>query len=342
MKDYRLNEKELTVLRIAHKGVKDKRKADKIKAIYLLGIGWQISAVREALLLDEDTLRNYYARYEDGHLMGLLDDKYVNNKDLLCNKESHYLDIHLQEVTYRTTKEIIEFVKNEFEVEYSLSGMRKLLKGLGYVYKKPQPRPAKANKQEQANFRRWYTEMKKKLGSVDGCYFMDATHPKHETLVEYGWIKRGERREIATTAKQPSLTILGALDINKKHVVSSLFRGMMTTERALDMLDKLRSYQPEGWIYLICDKAGYFHNDDVKEYAKQLGIKLKYLPAYSPNLNLIERVWLYFKKVTLYNRYFLTYAEFEHACRDFFRWQRKHAAALETLLVEKFQHLAFT
>ena len=69
-------------------------------------------------------------------------------------------------------------------------------------------------------------------------------------------------------------------------------------------------------------------------------IKLIFLPPYAPNLNLIERLWKYFRKVVLYNRYYATFAEFKQACLDFFANLRSHRAALRTLLTENFEILS--
>jgi transposase len=328
------------MLRLAHKGIHDRRKADKIKAVYLLGKGWAVSAVHEALLVDEDTIRNYYARYEDGNLMGLLDDQYIGNKGLLNEAELMQLDAHLQEVTYRTAKEVVDYIQREFNEIYSVSGVHELLKRLAFVYKKPQRRPARLDVIAQARFIKKYRRLCKKLGENDSICFMDTTHPEHASSVNYGWIKRGETKEILTTAVQKRLTINGVVDIKRLELITSFQREMVTAETVKDFLELLRKKKPEGRIYLICDRARYYDNDAVRAYAKSMAIKMVYLPAYSPNLNLIERVWLFFKKSILYNRYYATFTEFEQACQAFFIKPNRHKAALTTLLTEKFQRFA--
>jgi transposase len=340
MKNYLLPEKELRMLRLAHKGMHDRRKADRIKAVYLLGSGWKVSAVHEALLLDEDTIRNYYARYEDSNLMGLTDDRYVNNKGLLGASELSQLEAPLQEVTYRTAKEIAAYIEHEFDEKYSISGVHELLKRLGFVYKKPQRRPARLDTAAQEAFIKKYKRLAAKLGEADSLCFMDTTYPQHAPSVSYGWIKKGETKEIFTTAVQKRLTINGVVDIKRLDLITQFQQAMVTSETVKDFLEHLRQQKPKGWIYLICDRARYYDNGEVKAYAKSLAIKLIYLPAYSPNLNLIERVWLFFKKQVLYNRYYATFAEFEWACRDFFARPHRHKVNLKTLLSEKFQRFA--
>jgi len=76
----------------------------------------------------------------------------------------------------------------------------------------------------------------------------------------------------------------------------------------------------------------------VRELAKRLGIELLYLPAYSPNLNLIERLWKFVKKKCLYNRYYADFAAFRQAIQNVFRTVgRQHASELRVLLTLRFQ-----
>lgn len=93
------------------------------------------------------------------------------------------------------------------------------------------------------------------------------------------------------------------VDIERLEIITHFQPEMVTMETVKDFLEVLRKNEPTGWLYIICDRARYYDNDDIRAYAASMAIKLIYLPPYSPNLNLIERVWLYFKKAILYNRY---------------------------------------
>jgi len=61
------------------------------------------------------------------------------------------------------------------------------------------------------------------------------------------------------------------------------------------------------------------------------------LPAYSPNLDLIERFWKFCKVQVLSNRYYDLYSEFRDACETFFAKLDAHVPRLRTLLAEDFQ-----
>jgi transposase len=69
------------------------------------------------------------------------------------------------------------------------------------------------------------------------------------------------------------------------------------------------------------------------------GSYLYFSPPYSPNLNLIERYWKYFKKIILYNRYYKRFDEFKSACEEFFRNILQHKNELHSLLTENFHSI---
>ena len=75
MQKFRLTEKEEIELRVAHRKTKNKKSAYRINALLLLSEGWTYVQVAKALLLDEETLRNYVKRYQAGGLFFLLENK---------------------------------------------------------------------------------------------------------------------------------------------------------------------------------------------------------------------------------------------------------------------------
>lgn len=338
MQDYKLTQEQLQCLKRAHRRQRNKKKAYRINAVCLLGQGWSVKDVSEALLLDTDTLRNYWDRYQSGGIPGLLKDKYVGGESHLTDVEKHQLEAHLQENVYARVKDIINYVKAEFDVSYSESGMTKLLHTLGFSYKKPKKLPGKSNKKAQEEFIKRYHEIKREKNLDDSIYFMDATHPHHQTLTNYGWIKRGEEKPIRTSLTQKKLNIQGAINIETLEVVSS-FEPWLTEESTLDFLEKMRQKVPKGRIYLVSDRAPYYHTQRVKDYAESMAISMEYLPAYSPNLNPIERLWLYFQKQVLHNKYFSTFKLFEDSARKFFANIRWHKKNLEDLITDNFQTL---
>jgi transposase len=71
---------------------------------------------------------------------------------------------------------------------------------------------------------------------------------------------------------------------------------------------------------------------------KELGIGLLFLPPYSPNLNLIERLWKFTKKQCIYNRYYEIFSQFKAAIDDCFdKVKSTFSQQVKTLLNPKFQ-----
>jgi DDE superfamily endonuclease len=93
-----------------------------------------------------------------------------------------------------------------------------------------------------------------------------------------------------------------------------------------------------GPITLVLDNARYQRNAVVQDLAAQLGIALLFLPSYSPNLNLIERLWKFTKRRALYGRYHPTFAGFRAAIEETLDGvSTTHADQLKTLMTLNFQ-----
>ena len=91
-------------------------------------------------------------------------------------------------------------------------------------------------------------------------------------------------------------------------------------------------------ITLVLDNARYQRNAIVMALARELGIELLFLPSYSPNLNLIERLWRFTKRQAAYGRYHPTFAEFRAAIQDVLdRVPTTHAEKLASLMTLSFQ-----
>ena len=91
------------------------------------------------------------------------------------------------------------------------------------------------------------------------------------------------------------------------------------TESTKTALEQIRNDYPDGKpIFVILDNARYNRSNEVQEFAEKIWITLYYLPPYSPNLNLVERLRKFMKKKLVKNRYFETLSEFYDAFVWFF------------------------
>ena len=337
MTEFTLSEEEISTLKRAHRAVKKKRDAYRINAIVLLGTGRTIREVAEALFLDDETIRNYLNRYKTGKINALLNDDYKGYSGKLSKSETEYLDSHLDQNTYLRTQDIVSYVSKEFKVEYSVSGMKDLLHRLNYSYKKPKLVPGKADANAQEEFVEFYKELKNTKGANDPVYFMDGSHPQHNSVATYGWIKKGKTKELKSNTGRQRLNINSAFNIEELSAVSD-YGDSINAQSTISLLKKVELKHPDAeFVYTICDNARYYRSKKVREYLENSKIKLIFLPPYSPNLNLIERLWKYFRKIVLYNKYYETFDEFKKACKSFFRRIKRHKGELSSLMTENFQ-----
>jgi transposase len=311
--------------------------SDRIKTILLLDDGEMYSDIARFLFLDEGTIRNYRKRYVEGGILGLVSDMHSGRRCQLSPTELQCLSNKLNETIFLEAKEVAAYIKERFEIEYSISGVTTLLHSMGFVYKKAKAVPGKANKNEQELFIKKYLRLRAK--SEGKIYFADSVHPRHNSIISYGWIKKGEDFEVPSNTGRYHLNINGAIDIESMEIVTRTCEWV-DADSICELLRALRAKNLSGeMIYLVMDNARYNRSWKVKELACDLGIELVYLPPYSPNLNPIERVWKFFKKKVLYNRYYESKAEFEEVCLKFFKYIRKYKEELSSLVTDNFEVL---
>jgi transposase len=337
MKNYTLPAHELAQLRLEHRTTKEKRHADRLKAVFLLGSGWSPQQVAEALLIDPDSVRNHFKRYQHGGVRGLLSMAYRGGETWLNTEQFIELDLHVRQTLHLAAKDVIRYVEERWGIRYSERGMRTLLGRLGYVYKKPKLVPGKANAEDQRTFLDSYEKLKENKAPEDPIYFMDATHPRHNPVLGYGWIQRGTEHEIPSNTGRDRLNINGAIDLERLEPVVR-FDDTINAASTTALFEQIEDANPESQrIYVICDNAGYYRSKEVGHFLETSKIELVFLPPYSPNLNLIERFWKFFKKQVLYNTYYETFSKFKKACVQFFQNSNAYAAQLRSLLTENFQ-----
>tara|TARA_B100001059_G_scaffold140608_1_gene140679 strand:- start:635 stop:1186 length:552 start_codon:yes stop_codon:yes gene_type:complete len=178
----KLSQKEANQIKQLHRNCKQRKHADKLKAILMLNDGFSCVAVGTILLLDDDTIRTYRNTYLSDGVESLLSD---NNKGRTSSLTAVELDALEKQVTanvYSDSKGIVAWIEDNFGIYYSCSGINALLSRLGFVYKKPVLTPCKANIEKQEEFVEHYKELKENLKEQDQIYFMDGVHPQHNTI----------------------------------------------------------------------------------------------------------------------------------------------------------------
>ncbi|MHC4139567.1 MAG: IS630 family transposase [Planctomycetota bacterium] len=197
--------------------------------------------------------------------------------------------------------------------------------------------PGKADANAQEEFVGFYKELKRTKRANDPVYFMDGSHPQHNSVATYGWIKKGKIKELESNTGRQRLNINSAFNIEELSAVSD-YGDSINAQSTILLLKKVELKHPDAeFVYTIYDNARYYRSRMVRKYLEKSKIKLIFLPPYSPNLNLIERLWKYFRKRVLYNKYYETFDEFKKACKSFFRRIKRYKGELSSLMTENFQ-----
>lgn len=334
-----LTKEEVIVLREAHRTIKDKKQADRIKAVLSLNEGFEYAHIARILLLDEATLNRYVKRFREKGIEGLLECRYSGGKTRLTLLQEQELKLYLKENTKRTAKEVASYIYETYGFCYSTIGVTKLLHRLGFTYKKPKIIPGKADRVKQEEFLKLYTEVKASLKPNDQIYFADSTHPEHNAKPSYGWILKGKVNDkfIKTNSGRERLNLSGVLNFESKKAII-LSEKTINKGVTIKLFKKLLKSQPKGKIYIVLDNATYYHANVVKFWIKDHPkVKLLFLPSYSPNLNTIERLWKFFHAKVTWNHYFETFNEFKREALKFFRHLDKYKPELDKLLTDNFQ-----
>jgi transposase len=117
-----------------------------------------------------------------------------------------------------------------------------------------------------------------------------------------------------------------------------LSRGNINGAQFVNLLRLLRSSHPETKEFLLyLDNARYYHSAEVKEWlGRHPEFHLEFLPAYSPNLNLIERLWKFLRKKA-FTRWHKSFEALEEAVSEVLDHLGDYRGELVTLMTEKFQ-----
>src|SRR5512135_173521 len=199
--------------------------------------------------------------------------------------------------------QVRSWVLDTWGVAYSLSGIKDLLRRIGASYHKVSGFFWKADVKKQKRFVRMYRRHKRQAGPTTRRYFVDACHPVWGVDLLYScWLLVGQRFYVGVGNGRKRLNILGAYSPDDHDYVDlRLTTENITGEQFVKLLEKLLAQHPETEKFILyLDHAKYYSKPVVKEWlANHRQFHLVFLPAYSPNLNLIERLWKFLRKLVI-------------------------------------------
>jgi transposase len=285
-----------------------------------------------------NSVSNWLNIYESGGFDELCKVGYGTNTSKLDIHSSSILD-SFRIAPPMNAAEAASRIKELTGIERGITQVKRFMKKQGFCYRKMGHIPAKADRQKQIDW------MKETMEPIIGAalrgechlFYADAAHFVLGAFICSVWCVA--RLFIQSAAGRNRINVLGAVHAVTKEVTTLINQTYINADTIVDFLHQIKSNYADLPIFIVMDNARYQHCNLVKETAEALGITIVFLPPYSPNLNVIERLWKFTKKKVLYGKYYDSPAKFHAAITSFFQLtiNQTYKDDLKRLLSLKFQ-----
>jgi transposase len=286
---------------------RDYRLARRLSALLWRADGKTGPEIAQLLGVGARTVRNWLRLYRKKGLEALCILHYKGDPGELTSSQAEQLKAEIQSGRFRCARQVREWLQATFGVAYSLSGTKRLLQRLGCSFHKTTGFLFKAKREQQEVFVQKYEADRPIAGEATRRYFVDACHPIWGLELVYScWLVRGQRFLVGMGGGRKRLNILGAYSPqDHEYLDLRVPKGTVSAAQVIELLTRLQQRHPETKRFILyLDNARYQHARAVREWVeaqKALGVEfvLDFLPAYSPNLILIERLWKFLRKHAL-------------------------------------------
>jgi len=310
------------LIALARDGSAASRLTRRANALVLLDDGWSCQEVAAALLLNDDTIRNWHKLFEQRGIEGVTSFDVGGSASFLSAAQEEALKVFVGTTLPRTTRQVGAWIEQEFGLVYeSRSGLIALLHRLGLEYHKPNVIPRKLNEEKQKAFIAGYEKLLNSLGDNEAVLFADAVHPTHAARPVGCWAPKQDKLAIEQTSGRQRINIHGAIDLEtgQTRMIDVETVDAASTITLLEAIEAL--YPLLALIHVFLDNARYHHAKLVQEWLARPGcrIKLHFIPTYCPHLNPIERLWGVMHRNITHNKCYGTCAQFADATLGFLR-----------------------
>jgi transposase len=309
----------------------------KMEAVYLKSQGLLHNEICRLSRISENTLRSYLRQFQEGGIERLKRLDFAQPQSELADHREA-LEDYFRKNPPRSTAQAAADIERLTGIRRGQTQVRKFLTGMGLTCRKLGMIPAKADADEQREFldeRLWpRLRQAQRLRRVVG--FVDAAHFVHGPFLGYLWCF--VRLLMRGPSGRKRFNVLGAIDAVTHELTTVCNDTVVNAQTVCELLRKLAARYAGLPLTLVLDNARYQRCALVQELAEALRIELLFLPAYSPNLNLIERLWKFVKKECLSCRYHEDFARFKAAIVECLEGvEGKHKPSIESLLTLNFQ-----
>jgi transposase len=321
----------------------DRRLYQRLTAVRAVAAGKARVEVAELLGVSLTQLGDWLRIFRNQGLDALCTLHNKGDPGNLTAQQLEQLKNEIRSGRFRISDQIRHWLQEAFGVRYTSSGIKQLLKRIGASYHKVTGFLWKADPDKQHEFVAHY-ERQKAAARRPGArrtrrYFVDACHPLWGLELVYAcWLLVGQRFLAGMGSGRKRLNILGAYcPDDQEYLDLRLTRDNINGEQFVNLLRLLRAAHPETERFVLyLDRAKYYGSPVVKAWLRRhREFQLEPLPTYSPNLNLIERLWKFLRQKAL-SRWHPSFKAMQEAVSEVLDHMENYRTELETLLVEKF------
>ena len=293
--------------------------------------------------VSRSSVQRYLSEFLRGGLEEVRRCRHAGQKSALHQHRAS-LEEHFRQHPPRSVRQAQEVIRQRTGLVRGLTQVRRFLRRLGLQPRKVAavPVPPKKAPEEHAKEQRQFLDDKlapllaeARAGRRD-VYFVDASHFLFASFL--GWVWCATRWLVRAASGRKRYNVLGALCAVSHRLIRVTNHSYINACSVCDLLRAVAAAGVGRPITLVLDNARYQKCALVQELARSLGIHLLYLPGYSPNLSLIERVWRFVKKQCLRAAYHPTYEAFTAAIDQCLgELSTTHKEDMDSLLTHEFQ-----
>lgn len=279
-------------------------------SVLLLKEGINPETISRVVGVSARQIQNYRSIYEKQGIAALTNDnRYKPISELAAHKDLIRENLLANPVA--TAAEAAERIEQLTGIKRCPTQIRQFMRKLGLKPLKVAAIPAKANPEAQAEFlsTRLEPKIKEAKAGERVLLFVDAAHFVWQLYMGVLWCLT--RIFIPAASGRTRVNVLGAYDPVNNVLHKIVNREYINSSTVIELLERVRTIYFDKAITIVLDNARYQRCKVVMEKAAELHIELLFLPTYSPNLNLIERLWRFVKKECLYSKYYETAIDFE-------------------------------
>lgn len=341
--EIQLTDTQRNELQIFQRNVEKRSEYVKVTTILLLDKGLCIADIADYLGIDTSTIYRYINSYISDGLVAYLQTDYQGYWGRLSSHQISQLRKELNTNLYLDSKEVVSWIYTRWGITYTHQGVVDLLNRIGFTYKQTKCVPCEADSEKQEKFlQKLDTLLQQTLDNESSgvrsvVYFADGVHPTHNTRSTHAWIEKGTERLQPTLSGRDRVNINAV--INAKDPIEIIFEecksvNAQTTKALYQKIIDANPDKPN--IYIISDNARYYRNKELMAWIENTSIKPIFLPPYSPNLNLIERLWKFMRKKIINTQFYRTKEEFRQAIVKFFTNIKQYKDELSSLMTLNF------